>query len=86
VIAPDVGGGFGGKNAVYPEYLLAPVLYGLLARPVRSTQSRRESLVHMNHGRDQIHEVEIGFDDTGASSRCQPCSPRTSAPTPTRSG
>jgi hypothetical protein len=65
VIAPDVGGGFGAKNAVYPEYLLAPVLYGLLARPVRSTQSRRESLVHMHHDRDQIHEVEIGFDDHG---------------------
>ena len=65
VIAPDVGGGFGAKNAVYPEYLLAPVLSRLLARPVRSTQSRSESLVHMNHGRDQIHEVEVGFDDHG---------------------
>jgi carbon-monoxide dehydrogenase large subunit len=65
VIAPDVGSGFGAKNAVYPEYLVAPVLSRLLARPVRSTQSRRGSLVHMNHGRDQIHEVEIGFDDHG---------------------
>lgn len=63
VVAPNVGGGFGAKNAIYPEYLLAPLLARQLGRPVRSSQTRTESLSHMHHGRDQVHEVEIGFDD-----------------------
>jgi carbon-monoxide dehydrogenase large subunit len=65
VIAPDVGGGFGSKNVVYPEYLVGPVLSRRLGRPVKSIQTRSESLVHMAHGRDSVHDVEVGFDEGG---------------------
>jgi carbon-monoxide dehydrogenase large subunit len=65
VIAPDVGGGFGGKGHVYPEDLLLPFLARRLGRPVRWIEDRREHLQSATHSRDQWHEVEVGFDDKG---------------------
>src|ERR1041385_415648 len=65
VVAPDVGGGFGGKGHVYPEDLLMPFLARRLGRPVRWIEERREHLMSATHSRDQLHDVEIGFDDEG---------------------
>ena len=65
VIAPDIGGGFGAKIGVYQEFLLAPLLSRLVGRPVRFLETRSENLVAMTHGRDQVHDVEVGFDDDG---------------------
>ena len=65
VVAPDIGGGFGGKIQVYPEFLLAPLLSRLLGRPVSFLETRSENLVAMTHGRDQVHDIEVGFDDEG---------------------
>ena len=65
VIAPDVGGGFGGKGHAYPEDLLVPFLARRLGRPVRWIEERREHLISATHSRDQLHDVEIGFDDDG---------------------
>jgi carbon-monoxide dehydrogenase large subunit len=65
VIAPDVGGGFGGKGHAYPEDLLLPFLARRLGRPVRWIEERREHLMAATHSRDQLHDVEIGFDDDG---------------------
>jgi aerobic carbon-monoxide dehydrogenase large subunit len=65
VIAPDVGGGFGGKGHVYPEDLLVPFLARRLGRPVRWIEERREHFMSATHSRDQLHDVEIGFDDDG---------------------
>ena len=65
VIAPDVGGGFGGKGHVYPEDLLVPFLARRLGHPVRWIEERREHLMCATHSRDQWHDVEIGFDDDG---------------------
>jgi aerobic carbon-monoxide dehydrogenase large subunit len=64
-IALDVGGGFGGKGHAYPEDLLLPFLARRLGRPVRWIEERREHLISATHSRDQLHEVEIGFDDDG---------------------
>jgi carbon-monoxide dehydrogenase large subunit len=64
-IAPDVGGGFGGKGHVYPEDLLVPFLARSLARPVRWIEERREHMLCSAHSRDQWHDVEIGFADDG---------------------
>jgi carbon-monoxide dehydrogenase large subunit len=64
-IAPDVGGGFGGKGHVYPEDLLVAFLARKLGRPVRWIEDRREHLMSATHSRDQSHEVEVGFDDNG---------------------
>src|SRR4051794_27353582 len=65
VVAPDVGGGFGGKGHVYPEDLLMPFLARRLGRPVRWIEDRREHLMSATHSRDQWHDVEVGFDDDG---------------------
>ncbi len=60
VIAPDVGGGFGAKLAVYPEHQVVAKTAQLLGRPVRWSESRSESMVAMTHGRAQVQHVEIG--------------------------
>lgn len=60
VVAPDVGGGFGAKGVVYPEYLFVARAASLLGRPVAWQEIRGESMVTLSHGRAQIHEVELG--------------------------
>jgi carbon-monoxide dehydrogenase large subunit len=60
VIAPDVGGGFGAKLTVYPEYLAIARAAQLLGRPVRWEETRSESMMAMTHGRAQVQRVEIG--------------------------
>ena len=64
-VAPDVGGGFGGKGHVYPEDMLMTFLARRLGRPVRWIEGRSEHLMSATHSRDQLHDVEIGFDDDG---------------------
>jgi carbon-monoxide dehydrogenase large subunit len=65
VIAPDVGGGFGAKQSWYPEYVVAALLSRRLGRPLKAVETRSENLVAMTHGRAQVQEVEVGFDDSG---------------------
>lgn len=65
VIAPDVGGGFGAKIPWYPDLFVAPLLSKWLRRPVKFTQTRSEAMVQMTHGRDQVHDVDVGFDNDG---------------------
>jgi aerobic carbon-monoxide dehydrogenase large subunit len=64
-IALDVGGGFGGKGHVYPEDLLITFLARKIGRPVRWIEGRSEHLTSATHSRDQLHDVEVGFDDDG---------------------
>ena len=64
-LALDVGGGFGLKGHVYPEDLVIPFLARRLGRPVRWIEDRHEHLQCSAHSRDQLHEVEVGFDDDG---------------------
>jgi carbon-monoxide dehydrogenase large subunit len=59
VIAPDVGGGFGGKLQVTPEEILTVLVARRLGRPVKWTETRSESLVSAHHGRDQIQDITI---------------------------
>jgi carbon-monoxide dehydrogenase large subunit len=65
VIAPDIGGGFGPKVFVYPEEVLVPFLALQLGRPVKWIEDRREHFISTAHGRDQVHDVELGFDEQG---------------------
>jgi aerobic carbon-monoxide dehydrogenase large subunit len=65
VVAPDVGGGFGGKLNVYREELLVPYLAMRLGRPVKWIETRRENLQSMIHGRDQINYVELALAKDG---------------------
>ncbi len=59
VIAPDVGGGFGGKLSVTPEEMLCVLLAQKLGKPVKWNESRSESLLAAHHGRDQIQDLTI---------------------------
>lgn len=64
-IALDVGGGFGTKGHVYPEDLLIPFLARRIGQPVKWIEDRREHLQSACHSRDQLHDAEIAFDDSG---------------------
>src|SRR5262247_4934057 len=63
VITGQVGGSFGMKASVYPEYVC--LLHGacLLGRPVKWTDERSGSFVSDHHGRAQDMVVEIAFDE-----------------------
>lgn len=65
VIAPDVGGGFGSKIVWYPELFLAPLVSKWLRRPVKFAQTRSEAMLQMAGGRDQEHDIDVGFDRDG---------------------
>ncbi|MGH2404006.1 MAG: molybdopterin cofactor-binding domain-containing protein [bacterium] len=65
VIAPDVGGGFGLKGALYPEEIVAAWLAHKTNRPVRWIEDRREHFHSALHDRLQIHEIEAAVDRTG---------------------
>jgi carbon-monoxide dehydrogenase large subunit len=66
VVAPDVGGGFGGKLQVTPEELLTVLTARRAGRPVKYTETRSESMMAAHHGRAQIQDVEIGARRDGA--------------------
>ncbi len=59
VIAPDVGGGFGGKIPVTPEEVITTLVARKLNKPAKYTESRSESLMSAHHGRDQIQDITI---------------------------
>ena len=59
VIAPDVGGGFGGKLNVYAEEAIALAVARRLGRPAKWTATRSEDYQATTHGRDTIQDVEI---------------------------
>ncbi len=59
VIAPDVGGGFGGKIPVTPEEVITTLVARKLGKPAKYTESRSESLMSAHHGRDQIQDITI---------------------------
>ena len=59
VIAPDVGGGFGGKLQVTPEEVIALLVARRLGKPAKYTESRYESMVAAHHGRDQIQKLTL---------------------------
>ncbi|RBY96975.1 xanthine dehydrogenase family protein molybdopterin-binding subunit [Blastococcus sp. TF02-8] len=65
VIAPDVGGGFGGKLQVTPEEVLTFLVARRLGKPVKWAENRSESLMSAHHGRDQIQYIDIASDRQG---------------------
>jgi len=65
VIAPDVGGGFGGKLQLTPEEVLTLLVARRLGKPVKYTESRSDSMVSAHHGRDQIQDLTISASKDG---------------------
>ena len=65
VIAPEVGGGFGGKIAFYADELITAFCAMRLGRPVKWTETRSENFQATTHGRDHVEEVEIAATRDG---------------------
>jgi len=65
VIAPQVGGGFGVKNALYPEEIVLAKLAQLYQMPLKWAGTRVEHFQTTTQGRAQVADVEAAFDDEG---------------------
>jgi len=65
VVAPDVGGGFGGKASLYPEEMTVCLLARQLGRPVKWTSDRMEDLASTSQGFDEVVQAELGLDGEG---------------------
>jgi len=65
VVVPDVGGGFGMKNYVYPEYVLVLWAAKKLGRAVRWVSERAEDFVSSAHGRDFVARAKLALDKDG---------------------
>jgi len=65
VIAPDVGGGFGGKLQTTPEEWITVAMARRLGKPVKYTETRSESLMSAHHGRDQWQRLTLAADRQG---------------------
>ncbi len=65
VVTEDVGGGFGMKSPVYPEYPVLLVAAKMLGRPVHWMATRGESFVSDNQARDMFADGELALHRNG---------------------
>lgn len=65
VVSPAVGGGFGAKQGVYPEYAILAVAARNLGRPLRWSETRSENMVSMVQGRGQTEYLDLGLTKDG---------------------
>jgi aerobic carbon-monoxide dehydrogenase large subunit len=65
IIAENVGGGFGMKGALYPEYSLTALAARLTGRPVKWMSERGEGFLSDEHCRDNVSEAELALDQKG---------------------
>ena len=61
----DIGGNFGVKGGVFPEYIMVGWAALKLGKPVKWTEDRLEHMVANAHAREQIHEMSAAFDKDG---------------------
>jgi carbon-monoxide dehydrogenase large subunit len=66
VIAPHVGGGFGSKEAIYPEEVLLLLVLQKFGRDVYWVEDRRESFSATVHGREESIHLRAALDADGA--------------------
>jgi carbon-monoxide dehydrogenase large subunit len=59
VVAPDVGGGFGAKNRLMPEEVVACALALRLDRPIRFVEDRREHLMAGAQAREHLYDLTL---------------------------
>src|SRR5215472_11087552 len=65
VRAPDVGGGFGVKNFLYPEWVLVLWAAWRLGRPVKWVAERGEEFISSAQGRDNHTRGRLALDRDG---------------------
>ncbi len=64
-IAPDVGGGFGGKLNTYAEEFIAAAASRKVGRPVKWIEERSEAMLATCHGRAQDAHMALAADSDG---------------------
>ena len=69
VIVPDVGGAFGMKGMLFPEYIVTCAAAIRLGEPVVWVEERREHFASGVHGRSQDHVVTLEGDTDGTIRR-----------------
>jgi carbon-monoxide dehydrogenase large subunit len=65
VVTEDVGGAFGMKSCVYPEYPVLLVAAKQVGRPVHWMAGRAESFLTDNQARDMFADGELALDASG---------------------
>ncbi|HEY0422983.1 MAG TPA: xanthine dehydrogenase family protein molybdopterin-binding subunit, partial [Rhodopila sp.] len=65
VSAPDVGGGFGIKNCLYPEWVMLLWSARHLGRSVKWVEDRAEDFVSSAQGRDNVSRGRLALDADG---------------------
>jgi carbon-monoxide dehydrogenase large subunit len=65
VVMRDVGGNFGSRGAIYPEFVLVAWASRRVGRPVKWTCERHESFLSDYQGRDLASEAELALDGAG---------------------
>ena len=65
IACPDVGGGFGVKNALYPEWVMMLWAARALGRPVRWMSERIEDFITTAQGRDNVTRARLALDASG---------------------
>ncbi|HWI36411.1 MAG TPA: xanthine dehydrogenase family protein molybdopterin-binding subunit [Burkholderiales bacterium] len=62
LVTPNVGGSFGMKASIYPEYVCLAHAARALKRPVKWTDERSGSFLSDQHGRDHEMTAELALD------------------------
>lgn len=65
VVAHDIGGNFGTKNSIFPEFALAVWASRRIGRPVKWTCERSEAFLTDYQGRDLVSDCELALDNDG---------------------
>jgi carbon-monoxide dehydrogenase large subunit len=65
VVTQDVGGNFGTRNRLFPEYPLVMWAAKRLGRPVKNTTTRTECFLSDFQGRDLVTSLELALDENG---------------------
>ena len=65
IACPDVGGGFGVKNALYPEWVMLLWAARRLGRPIKWMSERTEDFITTAQGRDNVTRARLALDAVG---------------------
>jgi len=65
IVVPDLGGGFGNKQSVYPYTALVALASMITGRPAKYTASRTEDLQALMHSPDRLAEAELAYNRDG---------------------
>jgi carbon-monoxide dehydrogenase large subunit len=65
ITADDIGGNFGTRNSLFPEFPLVVWAARRIGRPVKWTAERTEAFLSDHQGRDQASVAELALDANG---------------------